>query len=230
MAETLSIAGGEAHEAGSIAWRADASSFLPCVGAQALRRHQGSRRPAVRVGTRLDSRTRARGRGARDRGDRTLRRAGDGRHRRLLHAAADRRLHADARRRRRSADVPQRLHHAARVEQHRALPVLPGAGAGRPKGRPPRIGCRARPSGRAPVAGGGAGDAAMEFRRGRPRRAVQAARLERHERAAPQPAVSRSAHAARAPPRRLHRQRQRDADAAGVPAGGARRAAGDSRG
>ena len=54
---------------------------------------------------------------------------------------------------------------------------------------------------------------------------VPAAHLERPQRAAPQPAVSRSAHAARTPSRRLHRQRQRRADGAGVPAGRARCAA-----
>ena len=65
---------------------------------------------------------------------------------------------------------------------------------------------------------------------GRPRRPVPDPRVERHERAAPQPAVSRSADAARAPARRLHRQLQRRADRAGVPPGGARRAARDCSG
>src|SRR6478672_12648295 len=52
-AEALSSVGGEVHEGGSIAWVADATSVVPCVGAAARRRHQGSRRPAVRVGTGL---------------------------------------------------------------------------------------------------------------------------------------------------------------------------------
>ncbi len=65
----------------------------------------------------------------------------------------------------------------------------------------------------------------MELRSQRTRRSVQAPGMERHERAAPQPAVSRSAHAARAASRRLHRLGERCADGAGLPAGGARRAA-----
>ena len=67
--------------------------------------------------------------------------------------------------------------------------------------------------------------AAVEFRRRRARRAVPAAQSLRHLRAAPEPSVSRRADAARAHARRLHRQRQRRPDGAGVPPGGARRAA-----
>ena len=59
--------------------------------------------------------------------------ARDGRHRRVLHAAADNRLHAAAGSRRRPADVPERAHDAARDEQHGVLPVLSGtASSGRP--------------------------------------------------------------------------------------------------
>ena len=116
------------------------------------------------------------------------------------------------------ADVSQRVRHAARGEQHGVLPVLSG---GRRPPYEPRVG---RPSG---AARRGPRAAAMELRRRRPRRAVPAAREERHERAASQPAVSRSAHAARTAARRLHRQRQHRADGAGVPPGGARRAARD---
>ena len=57
--------------------------------------------------------------------------------------------------------------------------------------------------------------------------AVPAAQPLRHLGAAPEPAVSRRAHAARAHARRLHRQRQRRPDGAGVPPGRARRAARD---
>ena len=46
--------------------------------------------------------------------------------------------------RRRPADVPERAGHAARVEQHRAMPVLSGERAGRPEGRPLRVGCEHR--------------------------------------------------------------------------------------
>ena len=93
---------------------------------------------------------------------------------------------------------------------------------GRSRGR----NCRGRPSA-VRDARGRSRASAMELRRRGTCRAVPAARVERHERAATQPAVSRSAHAARTASRRLHRQRQHRAHAAGVPAGGARRAAGD---
>ena len=76
-------------------------------------------------------------------------------------------------------------------------------------------------AGRRP-ARGGRGPAAMELRRRRPRRPEPVAGAVRHERAAPQPALSRRADAARARARRLHRQRQRRTHAAGVPPGGAR--------
>ena len=61
----------------------------------------------------------------------------------------------------------------------------------------------------------------------RPRRPVPAVEPVRHQRAAAHPALPRRAHAARAPARRLHRQRQRRPDGAGLPPGGARRAARD---
>ena len=69
--------------------------------------------------------------------------------------------------------------------------------------------------------------AAMERRPWRPCRVVPAARVERDERPAAQPAVSRPADAARTSPRRLHRQRERRADGPGLPPGGPRREAGD---
>ena len=56
-------------------------------------------------------------------------------------------------------------------------------------------------------------------------RAGAAARALRRVGAAPQPALSRRAHAARADARRLHRQLEHRAHGAGVPAGGARCAA-----
>src|SRR6266850_5199767 len=95
----------------------------------------------------------------------------------------------------------------------------------RPSGRAERFVRRARRSGRAEFTGSRARAAAMELRSQRTRRSVQAPGMERHERAAPQPAVSRPAHAARAASRRLHRLGERFADGAGLPAGGARRAA-----
>ena len=70
--------------------------------------------------------------------------------------------------------------------------------------------------------------AAVELRRRRPHRPVAAAGEIRRLGAAPQPAVSRLAHAARAHARRLHRQLERRAHGAGVPAGRARYAARDS--
>ena len=118
--------------------------------------------------------------------------------------------------RRASADVSERARHAASREQHRLLPPVSGPRSWRAERRRAAGSPRRR-----------AGAAAVELRPGRSRRAVPAAGDERHERAAPQPAVSRSADAAGAAPRRLHRQRQRRADGAGVPPGGARRAAGD---
>ena len=71
----------------------------------------------------------------------------------------------------------------------------------------------ARSSARAP---------AMEFRCRRTRRAVEAARAARHDRAASQPSLSRSADAARARARRLHRERECRANGAGLSSGGAR--------
>src|SRR3954465_606545 len=47
-AEALSSVRGEVHEGGSIAWVADATSAVPCMGATARRRDHRSRRPAVR--------------------------------------------------------------------------------------------------------------------------------------------------------------------------------------
>ena len=70
-------------------------------------------------------------------------------------------------------------------------------------------------------------DAAMERRSWRPCRVVPAAGVERDERPAAQPAVSRPANAARASPGRLHRQREHRADRPGLPPGGPRREAGD---
>ena len=136
-----------------------------------------------------------------------------GRHRRVLHAGADDRLHhgdpiADG-------DVAAVSERARRRRTPRTTRCAAGIF---PRNRRARNGRSARGRARA---------AAVERRRRRPRRAVPAARVERDERAASEPALSRSAHAARASPRRLHRQRQRRADGAGVPAGGARRAARD---
>src|SRR6266850_289191 len=84
----------------------------------------------------------------------------------------------------------------------------------RPSRRAERFVRRARPSGRAEFTGSRARAAAMELRSRRTRRSVQAPGMERHERAAPQPAVSRPAHAARAASRRLHRLGERFADGA----------------
>src|SRR5439155_19554273 len=87
-AEALSRVGDGVHEAGSIAWRSDASSALPRLGAAARRRGEGPRRAAVRLGARLDSDQRPpAGRGA-GRNGRRLGVARDERHRRVLHAAA----------------------------------------------------------------------------------------------------------------------------------------------
>src|SRR3954462_12111149 len=58
-AEALSSVRGEVHEGGSIAWVADATSVVPCMGATARRRDHRSRRPAVRVGTGLGAGERA---------------------------------------------------------------------------------------------------------------------------------------------------------------------------
>ena len=80
----------------------------------------------------------------------------------------------------RLADVSERVRDAASREQHRLLPVLPGAAH------------------EATARGAVARAAAVERRPRRTRRAVPAAGDERHDRAAPEPAVSRSAHAARA--------------------------------
>ena len=131
--------------------------------------------------------------------------AGDGGHRRVLHAAADDRLHADAR----DADgdlltFPSALDDAAPREQHGLLPVFSDA-----RDRRERASATASRATRAAVL------VLPQWNSdaGRPRRSVQAAGVERHERAAPEPAVSRPAHAARAAPRRLHRQRERRADA-----------------
>ena len=67
--------------------------------------------------------------------------------------------------------------------------------------------------------------AQWEFRRGRSRRAVPAAQSLRHLGLPPQSSLSRRPHAARAHARRLHRQRERRPDGAGVPPGRPRRAA-----
>ena len=137
-------------------------------------------------------------------------RARHGGHRRLLHAAADARLHVVRSIGKTAIGLltfPTALPTPHPANNTVSLPLVRSA---RGRGRAARGGPRA---------------AAVERGRRRPRRVVPAAQLERPERAAPQPAVSRSAHAARAPSRRLHRQRERRADGAGVPAGRARRAA-----
>ena len=106
----------------------------------------------------------------------------------------------------RHAHVHERDRDAASREQHRSRALLPRSLAARPEAR-------------------GARDGAVELRRRGARRAVPAAQPVRHLGAAPEPSLSRRAHAARAHARRLHRQRQRRPDGAGLPAGGARRAA-----
>ena len=116
----------------------------------------------------------------------------------LLHAAADdatTRSRAVARRRA-AADVSERARDAASREQHR---LRAGYFRARRNGRTRARPCSCCRSG-TPMPGGHVGP-------------VPAARDERHDGAAPQPAVSRSAHAARTAPRRLHRQRERRADA-----------------
>ena len=105
---------------------------------------------------------------------------------------------------------PSALDNAAAREQHRLLPCLSDRGRGATR--------RARPS---------LGAAAVELGSRRARGPVPAPGDERHDRAASEPAVSRSADAAGAAARRLHRQLERRAHRAGVPAGRARRATGD---
>ena len=109
---------------------------------------------------------------------------------------------------RRHADVHERDRDAASREQHRPRALLSRSVAARAQAR-------------------GARDAAVELRRRRPRRAVPAAQPLRLSALRLSLPVSRRAHAARAHPRRLHRQRQRRPDGAGLPPGGARRAARD---
>ena len=136
-----------------------------------------------------------------------------GRHRRVLHAAAD--------------DATTELERGADGDSASTL-TFPSAFA-TPHPENNTVYVRLFP-GAAPAErdrGRGARAAAVERRRRRTRRAVPAAGVERHERAAAQPAVPRPADAARTPPRRLHRQLERRAHAAGVPAGGARRATRD---
>ena len=112
----------------------------------------------------------------------------------------------------RDAAFPERARHAASGEQHRRRALVSGRGrAAARRAQGPRPGRRR--------------DAAVELRRARAHRAVAAAGALRRLGAAPQPALPRCAHAARADARRLHRQLEHRADGAGVPPGGARRAA-----
>ena len=178
---------------------------LPRLGAAAgVGRHR-SRRAAVRMGPRL-----ARPAASAPVADPAAwledwARRAVGRQRRFYDAAAVRRLRA----RRRSADVHERDHDAASREQHRPRALLPRDRS--PRGR--RRAVLVLPQWNSDAEGH-----------------VGLCRLLNRfgiSRAAAELAVSRRAHAARAPARRLHRQRERRPDRAGLPAGGARRAAGD---
>ena len=183
------------------------------MGAAARVGHHGSRRPAVRLGPRLDPAERPPGERPRREVLRDWVAERDGatptrssrpaptRDYRLAAAGAD----GD-----RLLTFPSALRNPASREQHGLLRgCFPAAARRRAHARPSSC-CRSG----TPMPGGHVGP-------------VPAAGDERHDRAAPEPAVSRSADAARAAPRRLHRQRERRADGAGVPPGGARRAARD---
>ena len=117
----------------------------------------------------------------------------------LFRAPPVQRLHA----RRGPPVVPECGDHAAPRKQHGPGPLL------------------SRYLGAWTTTGGGRA-AAVERRFRRPRRLVPAAEQVRHQRAAAQPALSRRADAARAPPRRLHRQLERRPHRAGLPPGRAR--------
>ena len=98
------------------------------------------------------------------------------------------------------------VQHAARDEQHRLRRLFPPGG--KPSDQDRRAAVLVLPQWNSD-AGGHVG-------------LSQAARAERHDGAASQPALSRSADAARAPARRLHRERECRANGAGLPSGGAR--------
>ena len=166
-------------------------------------------RPAVRLGARLDTAERPETRRRPARGAERLDRRGHGRHRRVLLDRAHGRVHARRRCLAASASLtfPSALETPACREQHGLLPAAsrPRAASG------PRAAVLVLPQWNSDPGGH-----------------VGLCRLlahERHARAAPQPALSRRPDAAGAAARRLHRQLERRPDRAGVPPGGARRAA-----
>ena len=198
----------------SIAWRADASSLLPCLGAAARVGHEGSRRPAVRMGARLDSAERppatARA-GATSSSDWVAQVMADTDAFFTPAPTTDYTLERAGARRRPHADVSERASRRRIARTTRCTARLLRAAARH--GAQRRAAVLVLPQWNADP-GGHVGLCRLLAMNGMTR-------------AAPQPAVSRSAHAAGAAARRLHRQRQRRAHGAGLPAGGPRRAAGD---
>ena len=106
------------------------------------------------------------------------------------------------------AALPERAHDAPSREQRRACAPVRGGDV--------RLG---------PKAGRG-GPAAVECGPRRAHRVEPSARALRHHRAAVEPSLPRRQDAARAPSRRLHREREHRPDAAGLPPGGPRHPAG----
>ena len=183
---------------------------LPQLGTPARGRDVRSRRPAVRLGTRLDSAKRPPAGSRRRHAREPVGGRRHGGHQWVLHAGTDNPLHQAIRSVWRHGSVSERAQDTARREQHRALQVFSRSIDAQE--RPVPLG-RHRPS-------------AVERRRRWTRRPLSPAGVERVERASAEPALPRPAHAARTSSRRLHRQRQHRAYAAGMPSGRARRAAG----
>ena len=181
----------------SIALSVDAANPLSPLGAAARIGHHRSRRPPVRVGPRLD--VADNGHGDCLPGARPLEQLQDW----VAHVMDDTDTFfappptrdytlSDRRQRATSLDVSERARDAAPDEQHRLLPIFSERA---PNRRAPRAAVLVLPQWNAD-AGGHVGLCRLLAWNGLTR-------------AASQPAVPRSADAARAPPRRLHRQRQR---------------------
>src|SRR5439155_14714287 len=116
-AAARSHVGCEAHNGGSIAWRTDASPALSRLGTLSPFSQHGSRRPAVRVGPRLDSGERPPSSGRAGGSAPRVGDGGDGGYRRVLHAGADRRLSSrGVRRRHAPSHISERVPDAARVQ------------------------------------------------------------------------------------------------------------------
>ena len=210
----------QAAAAGSSA-DADARPLLSRLGTPSRVRHQGSRRPPVRLGPRLAAVRTAHGDAADAGGTRrALGRRGDARH-------ATR-----SSRRRRRATIDFEPASAGRAREGEAGTLRFPARCVTPHPENNTVDARWFPAAGepAPACGAARGRAVVVLPQWnsdarRPHRPVAAAGALRRLGAAPEPALPRRPHAARAHARRLHRQLEHRADGPGVPAGGARRAA-----